>query len=78
MQTLDKCPLGAAVAVQHVLGDDPLSQRLGALGFWADAQVMVERTAPLGDPTLYRLHGFRLALRRDEAARIVVRSIAAQ
>ncbi|MBR57946.1 MAG: iron transporter [Myxococcales bacterium] len=75
MQTLDQCALGAAVEVDHVVGDDPLSQRLVALGFWPDARIMVEQCAPLGDPTLYSLHGYRLALRRDEAVRVVVRAV---
>jgi Fe2+ transport system protein FeoA len=32
--------------------------------------VRVEHVAPFGDPIAYRLHGYRLALRRREACRV--------
>ena len=35
-------------------------------------EVRVERVAPLGDPIQFRLHGYRLALRKSEARRVLV------
>jgi len=58
--------------VVRVDGDDALSQRLSDLGIWPDVDIALIRKAPLGDPAEYSLHGYRLALRRDEAARIQV------
>jgi ferrous iron transport protein A len=46
--------------------------RLGQLGFRAKARVDVIRRAPLGDPTIYRVHDTELCLRRQEAALIEV------
>ncbi len=46
--------------------------RLGQLGFRAKARVDVVRRAPLGDPTIYRVHDTELCLRRREAELIEV------
>lgn len=54
-------------------GGDALAGRLADLGLWPGTTVQLLTTAPFGDPMLFWLHGFRLALRRDEAARVRVR-----
>ena len=46
--------------------------RLRHLGFRAGVRVSKLRTAPLGDPSLYRLLGYDMCLRRHEAAYIEV------
>lgn len=63
---------GAVVRVRRVTGDDVLARRLVDLGFWPGTRVQVVRRAPLGDPIQYALRGFRIALRRSEAARVLV------
>lgn len=70
-------PLRDAVAgrcyrVEAVDGDDALGRRLVAAGLWPGAAVERLAGAPFGGPLLFRLHGFRLALRREEAARVRV------
>lgn len=70
--TLDRSSKGATVQVVRVQGDDPIARRLVDLGFRPGTTVQVERVAPFGDPVQYRLHGYRLALRRAEARRVVV------
>lgn len=65
---------GHRVVVTGVLGDDPLADRLRASGLWDGSVVEMLGQAPFGDPILFRLHGFRLALRRSEAQRIRVRA----
>src|SRR5262245_15807887 len=72
--TLDQVRPGAVASVLRVEGDDAVARRLGDLGFWAGTSVEVVRRAPLGDPTQYDLRGYRLALRRSEARRVVVTS----
>lgn len=69
---LDQLPPGSIVRVLRIEGDDGLSQRLSEIGFWPDTAVTVLRRAPFGDPTLYHLRGFELALRSGEAARVIV------
>ncbi len=70
--TLERLAPGATGRVVRVQGDDVVAKRLTDLGLWPGTEVVVVRRAPFGDPTQYALRGFRLALRRDEAARVVV------
>ncbi len=69
---LDQLPPGSIVHVVRIEGDDGLSRRLSEMGFWPETAVTVLRRAPFGDPTLYHLRGFELALRSGEAARVIV------
>lgn len=45
------------------------------MGFVPDAQVTALRRAPAGDPTVYGIDGMEIALRRETAEAIGVRSI---
>lgn len=73
-----RCSLADVVAGQcaevvHVAGNDDLAARLVASGLWPGAVLEWITCAPFGDPLLVRVHGFRLALRRSEAARVRVK-----
>lgn len=70
--TLDSSPLGASVRVMRIEGEDAIAQRLHDLGFWPGTEVSVLQRAPFGGPLAFSLQGYRLALRRTEAARVVV------
>lgn len=70
--TLDAVPPGESAEVVLVRGDDVLSRRLRDFGFWPGTVVTVLRRAPFGDPTQYRLRGYRVALRRPEAELVEV------
>jgi ferrous iron transport protein A len=69
---LDTHNPGVTVRVAEIAGEDDLARRLFDLGFWPGTEVEVVRRAPFGDPTEYRLRGFRVALRQGEAARVLV------
>jgi Fe2+ transport system protein FeoA len=56
--------------VASVDGGDALAQRLEDQGLWAGVEVRRAAHAPFGDPILFVLHGYRLALRVDEARRV--------
>ena len=71
--SLGDLPAGCEGRVLGVDGNDPLAQRLWDLGFWPGTHIQVVRRAPFGGPTQCRMRGYRLALRRDEAARVRVR-----
>ncbi|TNF38116.1 MAG: ferrous iron transport protein A [Deltaproteobacteria bacterium] len=73
--TLDALPPGRTALVLDIVGDDRLSRRLSDLGFWSGTRIEVMRRAPFGDPTQYRLQGYRIALRRNEAQRVVVEEL---
>ena len=70
---LDTLKRGTRAVVDRVEGDDAVARRLVDLGFRTGTEVEVQRLAPLGDPIQYRLHGYRLALRKAEARRVLTR-----
>ena len=63
---------GQRYLVLDVRGADALARRLIAAGVWPGAELELIASAPFGDPLLFRLHGYRLALRRTEAERVEV------
>jgi len=69
--TLASAALGQWLQVEGVIGDDALAQRLRVSGLWAGTLVEFVAKAPFGGPLLFKLHGFRLALRRSEAERVL-------
>lgn len=71
------CPLsqlgiGCGGHVVTVGGDRDLRRRLLEMGFCNGAKVEVVRRAPLGDPIEFRLRGYHLSLRSDQAQHVVV------
>lgn len=72
--SLDRAQPGDEVVVEAVdVEGSPAGRRLVDLGILPDTPMAVVRRAPLGDPVEYSLRGYRLCLRRGEAARISVR-----
>ncbi len=63
---------GARGRVASIVGTDDISLRLLEMGLTPGAEVAVVGTAPLGDPIELELRGYRLSLRRSEAARVEV------
>ncbi|MCB0980573.1 MAG: ferrous iron transport protein A [Ilumatobacter sp.] len=60
--------MGAVVTVVEVLaGPHGQGRRLEDLGIVAGTEILVERRAPLGDPTVYEVRRARLAVRRGDA-----------
>jgi len=58
--------------INSIAGIDGIAQRLSEMGFTPGQAVRVVRFAPLGDPMQVRLRGFNVALRRNEARRILL------
>jgi Fe2+ transport system protein FeoA len=52
-----------------------LGTRLEHIGFLPGTPVRVERRAPLGDPTVYELRGFRVSVRRESAELVEVEEL---
>ncbi len=59
--------------IVRVGGAGEIRRRLLDMGVVAGAEVEVERVAPLGDPIQIKVKGYDLALRKNEAEKIVVR-----
>ena len=66
---------GAAGVVRGIEGNGATAERLRALGFVPGTEVRYLRRAPLGEPLVFELRGFRLCLRRPEARRIRIRRL---
>jgi ferrous iron transport protein A len=64
--------VGGQARVADVSGDDAVSLRLLEMGLTPGTAVRVVGRAPLGDPLELELRGYRLSLRRAEAARVAV------
>ncbi len=64
---------GTRVRILKLGRQDPaLKKRLLDMGVLSGEPVTVERVAPLGDPLEIRIRGYRLSLRKEEAAEITV------
>jgi Fe2+ transport system protein FeoA len=72
MPSLDHLRVGERGRVEAVTGEGALVQRLLEMGLVEGEEIEVLGFAPLGDPMEIRLGDYRLSLRRQEAARIVV------
>lgn len=67
---LNQLAVGSCGRVVSVAGDAEVRRRLLEMGFCNGANVEVVRRAPLGDPIEFRLRGYHLSL-RDEQAKFV-------
>jgi ferrous iron transport protein A len=69
---LNKVGIGCGGTVVSVGGDRDLRRRLLEMGFCNGAHVNVIRRAPLGDPIEFRLRGYHLSLRADQAKHVLI------
>lgn len=72
MRSLETISIGSTTCVTDVTGSDDTSLRLLEMGLTPGVQVTLVNAAPLGDPLELELRGYRLSIRRSEAARIAV------
>lgn len=63
---------GASCRIHTITGAGSIRQRLLDMGLLPDVELQVERRAPGGDPIWIRLGSWQMALRRNEAASILV------
>jgi len=72
MSTLIELQVGGRARVESIDGVDEVSLRLLEMGVTPGVEVRLLGTAPLGDPLEFELRGYRLSIRKSEAARISV------
>ncbi|MBF0453980.1 MAG: ferrous iron transport protein A [Magnetococcales bacterium] len=53
-------------------GDDVSKRRLMALGIVRGKEIALDTQAPMGDPRVYSILGYRLTIRNDDASKIIV------
>jgi ferrous iron transport protein A len=70
---LSDAKVGSTGTLQSIDLTDEVSNYLAHLGFLPGAGVEVLRRAPAGDPTVYRIDGVEVGLRRDTASHIFLK-----
>jgi ferrous iron transport protein A len=64
-----------AVQIVGLKGDDVSKRRLMALGIVRGKEISLETQAPMGDPRIYSILGYRLTIRNDDAQKILVTTL---
>ena len=72
MTRLANLRVGQRARVVNVDGTDDISVRLLEMGLTPGALVSYRGAAPLGHPREFEVRGYRLSLRKAEAARVEV------
>lgn len=69
---LHQLQLGQRAVIVRMGGSVALRRRFAEMGILKGVSIQAERVAPLGDPVAYLVKGYRLSLRREEAAQIEI------
>ena len=69
---LHQLRVGAIGIVEELTLPDEVQHHLMHMGFVPEARGLAVRRAPAGDPTVYAIDGFEIALRRDTARGILI------
>lgn len=72
MTKLAELRIGESARVREIDAQDEIGLRLLEMGLTPGVEVSLIGTAPLGDPLEVELRGYRLSLRKNEAARVDV------
>jgi len=70
--SLNFLPLGKTAKVKFLTSDGIARRRMLDLGLISDTVVEALQKSPSGDPTAYQIRGAVIALRSDEANKIMV------
>lgn len=64
--------IGETGRILRLEGPDGIRHRLREMGLTVGAMVRLVRAAPLGDPLELQIRGYRLSVRKSEAAGVIV------
>ena len=73
MRTLAQLPEGEAGVLDRLDLPDDIARRLMELGFLPGHTIVPARSAPGGEPRVYRVDGSEVALRRETASHLILR-----
>lgn len=68
--SLDSAPVGVKAIVKNI-SDGNIGKKLMEMGIVPGTEIFVEGMAPLGDPIKVSVRGYKLALRKNEAKKIL-------
>ena len=72
---LSELALGQRGVIADVTGQDAVASRLAEMGVLEGEEIELVARAPLGDPLEFSIRGYRLSLRKAEAARVLIHKI---
>lgn len=72
MTQLADLPLGSEGRVVRITGTDEITLRLLEMGLTPGVEIRLIGRAPLGDPLEFEVRGYRLSIRKNEAARVEI------
>jgi len=70
---LSDAKVGSTGVVEHIDLPEDVCHYLAHLGFLPGTQVEILRSAPAGDPRVYRIDGVEVGLRRETAKHIYLK-----
>jgi ferrous iron transport protein A len=73
-RTLAQLPAGEAGVLDHLDLPEDIARRLMELGFLPGHIIVPARSAPGGEPRVYRVDGSEVALRRETASHLILRA----
>ena len=73
-KSLARLRVGDKAILDHFELPEEISLRLMQMGMIPGSEVEAAHVAPAGDPTVYRVDGTEIALRRETCLKILVRS----
>tara|TARA_B100001013_G_C24534683_1_gene412179 strand:+ start:656 stop:919 length:264 start_codon:yes stop_codon:yes gene_type:complete len=74
VRSLSDLRLGETAVLERLDLEEEDSQRLMELGFLPGTKILVRRPAPGGDPMVFQVEGSEIAIRRETARRLKIRS----
>ena len=74
---LNMLPMGCYGKVKELVVEGPVRRRMMDLGLIMDTVVEAIRKSPSGDPTAYQIRGAVIALREEEASKIMIEPLSA-
>ena len=72
MKRLNELKIGEGGMVISIGSSGALRRRIIDMGITPGAQVVMRKTAPLGDPIEINVRGYELSIRKSEAEQILV------
>jgi ferrous iron transport protein A len=73
--TLDQVPVNSQGIILDINMDSLFKRKLTNMGLVKGTQFKVNGRAPLGDPIEISLRGYKLAIRKNDAKKILVKKI---
>lgn len=73
--TLKDSQVGKSYVVRKIRGEGPLKRRIMDMGITKNAELYVQKVAPLGDPVQITVRGYQLSLRKEDASCVEVEEI---